>query len=99
AMIRVEAATVKRGEDFLALAEPMLRRMERENPGLIRLGPVDAVVFRVKNRYRWKILFKAKSPALMARSLWRFMSEVENITTGPAGRVRLAVDVDPVDVM
>ncbi|MDH5638617.1 MAG: primosomal protein N', partial [Nitrospinota bacterium] len=99
AMVRVEAATVKRGGDFLAGAEPMLRRVERENPGLVRLGPVDAVVFRVKNRYRWKILFKAHSPALLAKSLWKFMNEAEKIAVGPTGRVRLSVDVDPVDVM
>ncbi|MDH5678275.1 MAG: primosomal protein N' [Nitrospinota bacterium] len=99
AMIRVEAASVKRGEEFIAGAEPMLRRMERENPGLVRLGPVDAVVFRVKNRYRWKILFKAKNPGMLAKGLWRFVNEAEKITSGPTGRVRLTVDVDPVDVM
>ncbi|MDH4184007.1 MAG: hypothetical protein OEV92_07285, partial [Nitrospinota bacterium] len=76
-----------------------LRRMERQWPGLIRLGPVDAVVFRVKNRYRWKIMFKAKSPALLYKALRAFISDTAQAAGGAAGRVRLIVDMDALDVM
>jgi primosomal protein N' (replication factor Y) len=98
AMIRIEAATVKKGEDFLAGLEPLLLRMERETPALTRLGPVDATVFRVKNRYRWKVMLKARTSNLLAKSLRKLLADVEKLETGHV-KARLTVDVDPMDVM
>ena len=99
AIIRIEAPSAKAGEDFLARMEPALRRMERELPGLVRLGPVDAVVFRVRNRYRWKIQLKAAGPALISQGVSRFLENAEKAASGVKGSIRFFVDVDPIDVM
>ena len=57
------------------------------------LGPTPAILSKLKGKYRWQMLLKGKS----TKSLHEF---IKNILTGlekkNQGRVKLAVDVDPI---
>jgi len=61
------------------------------------LGPAPAPVVKVRNRFRWRVLIKARTAAL-GRAL------LEPVLDRAAGledlrRVRLAVDVDPINMI
>ncbi len=75
------------------LVKTEMRRLEKRlgNPpgGVTVLGPVPALVYRLRNRYRWKILLKGGRPAL----LHNMAVETAN-TVDP--RIGCSIDVDPI---
>jgi len=60
-------------------------------------GPIEAPLFRIKNRYRWQMLLKSVS----AEPLHRFARELiaENNRRFSNRQVRLGIDVDPFFMM
>jgi len=76
-----------------SLVKTEMARLEKRlgNPpnGVTVLGPVPALVYRLRNRYRWKILLKGAKPV----SLHNMAVETVN-TVNP--RIGCAIDVDPI---
>ncbi|SDE09193.1 replication restart helicase PriA [Desulfuromonas thiophila] len=63
--------------------------------GVELLGPAPCPLFRLRNRYRLQILLKATERPPLRRLLAQVQQEVAQL---PA-RVRLAIDVDPCDML
>lgn len=99
AFVRIDAATVSRGEEFLKRAEPVMRRAVAKTPGVAMLGPAPAVVFKVRNRYHWRVLLKAPSHARLAEGLRHLLSSLESAPERLGVGVNLAVDMDPTSAM
>jgi len=59
------------------------------------MGPVEAPIARIKDRYRWQILLKGRKIAALKHLL---ESMGEAVRTPPAG-VQVAVDVDPYQML
>jgi primosomal protein N' (replication factor Y) len=57
------------------------------------LGPVEAPISKLKGKYRWQILIKSKSVALLRHLL----TEIDRLSRKKlqSSGVRLIVDVDP----
>lgn len=88
----LDKARARRGAEALGAAA---RSFCLQNPGfgIAALGPAEATVARVKNRYRWKLLLKGAG----ARSLHRAVREI--LSSVPEKGFEIRVDVDPVNFL
>jgi len=55
------------------------------------LGPVDSPIFKVKKKYRTRLLLRSKNSNLMQKSVGKIL---ENLTISK--KIKLTVDVDPI---
>lgn len=99
ARVRVESGSRDRGQALVDQLGRALDRIADSWPDVQALGPVEAIVFKAKNRYRWRFLFKGPGPGEVAGALRAFMAEAEKIAAGEGRGARIFADVDPVDVM
>jgi len=73
----------------------LLRRLKRDHRHRVEiLGPAPAPLSKIRGRFRWQLLLKAPNRTDLHRLLGRFREEARL----PAV-VRLAIDVDPVDML
>ena len=56
------------------------------------LGPVDSPIFRVKKKFRTRLLLKSKNKNLMQKKVGQI---IENLTISK--KIKLTVDVDPIN--
>lgn len=76
-------------------AVSLLRALKREQKGRVEiLGPATAPLGKIRGRYRWQILLKAASRSELHRLAARFRERFKATAV-----VRVAVDVDPVDML
>lgn len=99
AFVRIDAATKRRGEEFLRRAGPVLAAAARKARGVELLGPVEAVVFKTRNRYHWRALLKAGGHAPLSKTLNAFLSELESLKPSERLGVKVTVDMDPASSM
>lgn len=95
AAVRIEAASEGAGRRLVELLRPMIGPIEKEAPGVTLLGPEEAVVFKVKNRYHWRLLIKGADHQTLARGVRAFLDRAEPLAAAGPGAIRLAVDMDP----
>lgn len=75
-----------------------LKGSEKEMFGAIEvLGPVEAPIYKLSNRYRWQILLKSSAVSPLKSFVRRLLEE--NGARLKRGGVRLVVDVDPFFMM
>ena len=98
ALLWLDAPTAARGQDAVNRLRPLLQTIARAAKGVEILGPVEALVFRVRNRYRWKTLLRAASSGALAMAIRRALDESARPGALPSG-ARLWVDVDPMNTM
>lgn len=98
ALIWLDAPTPARGQDAIDRLRPLLLKIARGARGVEILGPVEAMVFRVRNRYRWKTLLRAASSGALSLAIHHALAEAGRPGVMPSG-ARLWVDVDPVNMM
>jgi len=74
-----------------------LRGNEGKQKNMIQiLGPVEASIQKISSRFRWQILVKSPSSALVNRLVKSLMNHPK---VTPRSGVRLIVDVDPYFLM
>ena len=56
------------------------------------LGPVDSPIFKVKKKYRTRLLLRSKNSNLIQKSVGKIL---ENLTISK--KIKLTVDVDPIN--
>ena len=71
----------------------MLSRWPKRGKDLQVLGPVEAAVSRIKGKYRWQILIKSRSAALLQHLLADM--EIRSRSFLKSVGVRLVLDIDP----
>jgi primosomal protein N' (replication factor Y) len=70
----------------------------QEPPGdLMVLGPIEAPVARIKDRFRWQLLLKGRRSAVLHAMAKAVMAALEG--RGSDRQVRIRVDVDPLKMM
>jgi len=99
AVIRIDAVSENKGEHFISRARRILGRIESESPDIYILGPVEAVVFKVRNRYHWRVLIKAKNHSTLSWGVRRFFGETDELSYAERGGVVVHCDMDPASVM
>lgn len=60
-------------------------------------GPVPSAIAKVKDDYRWQILLRSPSPALMRKLLLGALEVYEKDKGG--GKVNITLDMDPMDML
>jgi len=75
------------------LREAIQKRVELNGSEITVLGPSPAPVFRLKGEYRYTILLKAKGPMQAQKTISPALSDLPVLR-----KVKLVVDIDPVDV-
>jgi primosomal protein N' (replication factor Y) len=78
--------------------ETVLRRYITDPQRLVLLGPAEAPVAKIQDRYRWHLLLKATSSRLLHRCLHNTLAEVSQARQQLQG-VRVSVDIDPLTFM
>lgn len=66
------------------------------NREVLVLGPIPAPVAKLRGRYRWQLLVKARDPETARRIVSASLTELENWKG--RSRVKFDVDVDPVEM-
>ncbi len=92
ALLRAEAAQEGPPREFLDEAAKILRVAK----GLRCLGPAPAPMLRRAGRFRYQLLLEAEDRGLLQRVLARRYAQVLELPS--ARRVRVVLDVDPVDL-
>ncbi len=89
--------TARHAEELGDRCHLVAERLFAGPPELTILGPVEASMAKVANRYRWQILLKSPSHA----RLRHFVQELLFSRNAPAakGDLRVVVDVDPFSMM
>jgi primosomal protein N' (replication factor Y) len=64
---------------------------------LMVLGPIEAPVARIKDRFRWQLLLKGRRSAVLHGMVQAVMVALED--SGSGRQVRIRVDVDPLKMM
>jgi primosomal protein N' (replication factor Y) len=100
AEIRLDGATEANVRSAALRVASKLRDMLARPPhhGTVELvGPAPALISRLRNRFRWHLLLKGKDP----QSLRRAITEAgPTLSRGAAPqRIRITVDVDPIDML
>ncbi len=93
AMLRIEASSERVGREFVKRIERTVLKAERD--GVVALGPEEAVTFKIRNRYHWRIMLKAPAHGPLARAVQFLLDEGERAAGDLRGTVRVAVDMDP----
>jgi primosomal protein N' (replication factor Y) len=78
--------------------ESVLRRHIPDPQRLVLLGPAEAPLARLHDRYRWHLLLKAASSRLLHQCLHNALSEASQARQHLQG-VRVSVDIDPLTFM
>ena len=86
----------KREEDVEALAGEAAEAA-REGEGVEVLGPAPQALARLRGQHRWHVLLKSANATRLRAGVERALEAAEHSTRKAAARV--AVDVDPVDVL
>ena len=74
-------------EEALKIKEHLIKRLNCKI-----LGPVEAPIFRIKKKYRYRILIRAKKDLSLQQKLQNALDAFK-IQPG----IKLAVDVDPIN--
>ncbi len=90
ALVRVDAVEEARAQ---GAAERLARLARQEGQGAEVLGPAPAPLVRLRNRYRYRFLVRSTDRAALRAALLA-------VARAPADRqVRVAIDVDPVNML
>jgi primosomal protein N' (replication factor Y) len=69
--------------------------IQKESADIIVLGPSPAILYRVNTIFRFSLLLKSHSPAKLGALLLRIRQQEKKLP----GKIRLIIDVDPVQMM
>jgi primosomal protein N' (replication factor Y) len=83
-----EAATAAEAAAVKKSLEPL------SSPELDVLGPAPMSLARLRGRYRFQVLLKATRPSVLREAVVRLKQRRR-----PAGGIRMAIDIDPVDML
>jgi primosomal protein N' (replication factor Y) (superfamily II helicase) len=90
ALVRVDAVEEPRAQ---AAAERLARLAKKEGQGAEVLGPAPAPLVRLRNRYRYRFLVRSNDRAALRAALLA-------VARAPSDhKVRVAIDVDPVNML
>lgn len=96
ALVRIEGAEPGRVGQIAAKVAAELSRAAKPETTRV-LGPAPAPIERIKQRYRWQVVVKSGSIPAMREALVAMRAQVAPIAD--RHDVRLAIDIDPVNML
>ncbi len=98
AAIEVEAGCETLGRNALEKMKTTLRGLAVKRGDIEILGPSRAALYRIKNRFRWHIILRSNRWSSLTEVVRRF-SESPATRLAPGGKVKISLDVDPVNLL
>jgi primosomal protein N' (replication factor Y) len=98
AVMRFDARDAQAVEHFAHACAAVLRPHVRRADGVILLGPAPAALAKLNNRYRWHLLLKAPSARRLHEVIGQGLRALKDAAI-PRRGVRLAIDVDPINLL
>ena len=98
AALEIECLSESVGESAVGKLKMLLMRIIGRNPAIELMGPSQAALYRIKDKYRWHILLRAKK----AQTLQSILSQLNNrqeLKSPVMNKVKFSIDVDPVNLL
>ena len=96
ALLRLDDTDERRVEEAARAVAEAARQASLAQGGLVKvLGPAPAPLARLRGRYRFQVLLRAKDRKPLRQTLLALSAARERI----GARVRMAIDIDPVQMM
>jgi primosomal protein N' (replication factor Y) len=92
-LVRVEATLEADAQTAAACLAEAARQVAA--PGVDVLGPAAAPLARLRGRYRYRVMLRGKN----RKALRRVLGVLETVRAGLSSKVRVAFDVDPVQLL
>ncbi|MFQ5716865.1 MAG: primosomal protein N' [Nitrospinales bacterium] len=96
--IEIESRYENRGQEFARKMQSILAGKLSGATGVELLGPSRAALFRVNEKFRWRLLLRSKEAQRMHALVCR-CPEIEALQKSASGKVKLTIDVDPVNLL
>ena len=93
--IIVDSAQADRVEEASQWLGTVLQRHMPSTPDIALLGPAEAPLAKIRNRYRWHVLLKAASSRVLHRWVQATLAETQQDRT-QLRSTQLSIDIDPV---
>jgi primosomal protein N' (replication factor Y) len=90
--VRIQGLDLKKVKQAASLIEKNSSKLQTKFLSMMVLGPAQAPIFKLKNKYRYQILIKSKS----SKSIRDFCNYLFKNTDLPSG-VQVHIDVDPIN--
>ncbi len=95
---KIEGRDEKKTEVFGYELGKMLDVIAAEQGDVEKLGPSKAIIYKIKNRYRWHIILKGKKVSSLKRVISVVVEKV-NSAAMLKGGIKMDIDVDPVHLI
>jgi primosomal protein N' (replication factor Y) len=95
---KIEGRDEKKTEDFSYELGEMLDGIMGWHGDVEKLGPSKAIIYKMKNRYRWHIILKGKKVSSLKRIVSIAVEKV-NSAAMLKGGIKLYIDVDPIHLI
>ncbi len=99
AMIRFQGPDQNKTEDVATAAKDQIELLKKQHPefeSIEALGPAEAALVKIKNKFRYQILIKTKSSKNLNLFLQRFINHAE---VWAPSQISVTVDVDPLHLL
>jgi len=76
----------------------MLNKMMIGEGEVEKLGPSKAIIYKMRNKYRWHIILKSRKIQSLRKMVYKVMGEMKSSSMLKGG-IKVDIDVDPLYLM
>jgi primosomal protein N' (replication factor Y) len=94
----VEGSKEERVAEFSHNFGEMIDKMIIGEGEVEKLGPSKAIIYKMRNKYRWHIILKSRKIQSLRKMIYRVMEEMKSSSILKGG-IKVDIDVDPLYLM
>ncbi|MBI4377556.1 MAG: primosomal protein N' [Nitrospinae bacterium] len=92
----IEAVSHSLGEIFDEVIKRHRDLYQQNHNSIERFGPSKAIIYKIKNRYRWHIILKTKKTGDLKKIISKIIEEI-NSSSLLKKSIKMDIDVDPIN--
>ena len=97
---RIEGSNEKGVEQFSHNFGKILDEIIGGQNDIEKLGPSKAIIYKIRNRYRWQILLKGRKIGNLKKIVSKAAEEAKiRLQKTSKGNIKLDIDIDPINLM
>jgi len=97
---RIEGSNEKGVEQFSHNFGKILDEIIGWQNDIEKLGPSKAIIYKIRNRYRWQILLKGRKIGNLKKIVSKAAEEAKiRLQKTSKGNIKLDIDIDPINLM
>ncbi|OGV99188.1 MAG: primosomal protein N' [Nitrospinae bacterium RIFCSPLOWO2_02_39_17] len=94
----IEGSKEERVAEFSYNFGEMLNKMMIGEGEVEKLGPSKAIIYKMRNKYRWHIILKSRKIQSLRKMVYKVMGEMKSSSMLKGG-IKVDIDVDPLYLM